>query len=68
MLGLSALYVAHGRATWAGPALLGLKAAVVAMVLQALIRMGGRAIKGVAGFVGRRSGFSGPDFRCCRFR
>jgi len=49
MLGLSALYVAHGRAAWAGPALLGLKAAVVALVLQALIRMGGRAIKGVAG-------------------
>lgn len=50
MLGLSALYVAHGRATWAGPALLGLKAAVVALVLQALMRMGGRAIKGVAGW------------------
>lgn len=49
MLGLSALYVAHGRAAWAGPALLGLKAAVVALVLQALIRMGGRAIRGVAG-------------------
>ena len=50
MLGLSALYIAHGRASWAGPALLGLKAAVVALVLQALIRMGGRAIKGVAGW------------------
>jgi chromate transporter len=50
MLGLSALYVAHGRATWAGPALLGLKAAVVALVLQALIRMGGRAIKSPAGW------------------
>ena len=50
MLGLSALYVAHGRSAWAGPALLGLKAAVVALVLQALIRMGGRAIKGVAGW------------------
>lgn len=50
MLGLSALYVAHGRAAWAGPALLGLKAAVVALVLQALLRMGGRAIKGVAGW------------------
>jgi chromate transporter len=50
MLGLSALYVVHARATWAGPALLGLKAAVVALVLQALIRMGGRAIKGGAGW------------------
>jgi chromate transporter len=49
MLGLSALYVAHGRSAWAGPALLGLKAAVVALVLQALVRMGGRAIKGAAG-------------------
>lgn len=49
MLGLSALYVVHGQAAWAGPALLGLKAAVVALVLQALIRMGGRAIKGVVG-------------------
>ena len=48
MLGLSALYVTHGRAAWAGPALLGLKAAVVALVLQAVIRMGGRAIKGGA--------------------
>ena len=48
MLGLSALYVTHGREAWAGPALLGLKAAVVALVLQAMIRMGGRAIKGVA--------------------
>ncbi|CAN5136884.1 chromate transporter [soil metagenome] len=50
MLGLSALYVVHGRSPWAGPALLGLKAAVVALVLQALIRMGGRAIKGAAGW------------------
>jgi chromate transporter len=50
MLGLSALYVAHGRSAWAGPALLGLKAAVVALVLQALIRMAGRAIKGMAGW------------------
>ena len=50
MLGLSALYVVHGRSAWAGPALLGLKAAVVALVLQAVIRMGGRAIKGAAGW------------------
>lgn len=54
MLGLSALYVVHGRSDWAGPVLLGLKAAVVALVLQALIRIGRRTIKsraaaGVAG-------------------
>jgi len=48
MLGLSALYVTHGRSAWAGPALLGLKAAVVALVLQAVIRMGARAIRGGA--------------------
>lgn len=46
MLGLSALYVAHGRSDWAAPVLLGLKAAVVALVLQALIRIGRRTIKG----------------------
>ena len=45
MLGLSALYVAHGRSDWAGPVLLGLKAAVVALVLQALLKIGRRAIK-----------------------
>ncbi len=45
MLGLSALYVAHGRSDWAGPVLLGLKAAVVALVLQALIKIGKRVIK-----------------------
>jgi chromate transporter len=49
MLGLSALYVVHGRSAWAGPALLGLKAAVVALVLQALARMGGRVIQDAAG-------------------
>lgn len=45
MLGLSALYVAHGHSDWAAPVLLGLKAAVVALVLQALIRIGKRTIK-----------------------
>lgn len=45
MLGLSALYVAHGRSDWAGPVLLGLKATVVALVLQALLKIGQRAIK-----------------------
>ncbi len=45
MLGLSALYVAHGRSDWAAPMLLGLKAAVVALVLQALLKIGKRTIK-----------------------
>ncbi|PZR33804.1 chromate efflux transporter [Caulobacter segnis] len=45
MLGLSALYVVHGRSDWAAPVLLGLKAAVVALVLQALLKIGKRAVK-----------------------
>jgi len=45
MLGLSALYVTHGRSDWAAPVLLGLKAAVVALVLQAVIKIGRRAVK-----------------------
>jgi chromate transporter len=49
MLGLSALYVAHGRSEWAGPVLLGLKAAVVALVAQALVRIGRRAVRDRAG-------------------
>ena len=49
MLGLSALYVAHGRSEWAGPVLLGLKAAVVALVAQALVRIGRRTVRDRAG-------------------
>jgi chromate transporter len=49
MLGLSALYVAHGRSEWAGPVLLGLKAAVVALVAQALVKIGRRAVRDRAG-------------------
>lgn len=45
MLGLSALYVTHGQSSWAAPVLLGLKAAVVALVLQALLKIGRRTIK-----------------------
>ncbi|PIB96417.1 chromate efflux transporter [Caulobacter sp. X] len=45
MLGLSALYIVHGRSDWAAPVLLGLKAAVVALVLQALLKIGKRAVK-----------------------
>jgi chromate transporter len=67
MLGLSALYVVHGRAAWAGPALLGLKAAVVALVLQALIRMGGRAIKGAAGWWAAGLAFAALTFTTLPF-
>ncbi|WP_425994047.1 chromate efflux transporter [Caulobacter sp. DWR1-3-2b1] len=49
MLALSALYVVYGRSEWAGPVLLGLKAAVVALVAQALLRIGGRTIRDRAG-------------------
>lgn len=45
MLGLSALYIVYGRSDWAAPVLLGLKAAVVALVLQALLKIGKRAVK-----------------------
>ena len=51
MLALSALYVVFGRSEWAGPVLLGLKAAVVALVAQALLRIGGRTIRDRAGLV-----------------
>lgn len=67
MLGLSALYVVHGRSAWAGPALLGLKAAVVALVLQALIRMGGRAIKGAAGWWAAGLAFAALTFTSLPF-
>ena len=67
MLGLSALYVVHGRAAWAGPALLGLKAAVVALVLQALLRMGGRAIRGAAGWWAAGLAFAALTFTVLPF-
>ncbi|KRA75066.1 chromate transporter [Caulobacter sp. Root656] len=67
MLGLSALYVAHGRAAWAGPALLGLKAAVVALVLQALLRMGGRAIRSTAGWWAAGLAFAALTFTVLPF-
>ena len=51
MLALSGLYVVHGQARWAAPVLLGLKAAVVALVLQALLRMAGRAARGRGGAI-----------------
>ena len=51
MLGLSALYVVHGRSEWAGPVLLGLKAAVIALVAQALARISRRVVRDRAGLI-----------------
>ncbi len=67
MLDLSALYVVHGHSSWAGPALLGLKAAVVALVLQALLRMGGRAVKGGAGWIAAVLAFAALSFTALPF-
>jgi chromate transporter len=67
MLGLSALYVVHGHAAWAGPALLGLKAAVVALVLQALLRVGGRAIRSPAGWWAAGLAFAALTFTVLPF-
>ena len=46
IIGLSALYVALGATPEAQALLLGLKAAVVALVLEALLRIGRRSLKG----------------------
>jgi len=67
MLALSALYVVHGQASWAAPALLGLKAAVVALVLQALIRMAGRAARGRAGKIAAVLAFLALSFTIAPF-
>ncbi|NGM50349.1 chromate efflux transporter [Caulobacter sp. 602-2] len=67
MLGLSALYVVHGQARWAAPVLLGLKAAVVALVLQALLRMAGRAARGRAGAVAATLAFLALTFTIAPF-
>lgn len=67
MLGLSALYVMHGQARWAAPVLLGLKAAVVALVLQALLRMAGRAARGRAGAVAAILAFLALSFTVTPF-
>lgn len=45
MLGLSWLYVAHGDTTLVEGLFLGLAPAVVAIVLQAVLRVGGRALR-----------------------
>jgi chromate transport protein ChrA len=45
MLGLSWTYVAHGEVAWVAAVLYGLRAAVVAIVAAAVIRIGSRALK-----------------------
>lgn len=45
LFALSYGYVAHGSLPWVSALLYGLKAAVVALVLQALVRIGRRAVK-----------------------
>jgi len=67
MLGLSALYVVYGRSEWAGPVLLGLKAAVVALVAQALLRIGGRTIRDRAGLAIAVSAFALLSFTVLPF-
>ena len=44
MLGLSMIYAAAGQLTWFNALFLGIKAAVLAIVLQALLRVAGRAL------------------------
>jgi chromate transporter len=44
MLGLSLLYVSAARLDWFPALFLGIKAAVIAIVVQALLRVGGRAL------------------------
>lgn len=67
MLALSALYVAYGRSEWAGPVLLGLKAAVVALVLQALLRIGRRTIRDRAGMTVAVAAFALMSFTLAPF-
>lgn len=67
MLALSALYVTHGRSEWAGPVLLGLKAAVVALVAQALARIGRRAVRDRAGLAAALVAFAALTFTTLPF-
>ncbi len=45
LFALSYVYVAHGSLSWVSALLYGLKAAVVALVLQAMVRIARRALK-----------------------
>jgi chromate transporter len=64
---LSYVYAAHGTLPWIAGALSGLQAAVVALVAQALVRIGKRALRGslhltlaIASFVALQAGISFP--------
>ena len=46
LFALATVYVLYGRMPWLAGVLLGLKAAVVALVAQALVRIGRRALRG----------------------
>ena len=46
VLGLSWLYAVHGQTPWLAAAFVGVKAAVLALVAEALLRIGKRALKG----------------------
>lgn len=48
---LSYVYVAHGSVTWIGDAFTGLKPAVVAIVLDAVVRIGRRVLKNAVAWV-----------------
>ncbi|HEX5377868.1 MAG TPA: chromate efflux transporter [Phenylobacterium sp.] len=48
MLGLSWLYAAHGTIPWVAAIFYGVKAAVLGLVAEALVRIGRRALKGWA--------------------
>jgi chromate transporter len=64
---LSYVYAAHGTLPWIAGVMSGLQAAVVALVAQALVRIGKRALRGrlhlvlaLASFVALQSGISFP--------
>lgn len=67
MLTLAALYVVYGRSEWAGPVLLGLKAAVVALVVQALLRIGRRTIRDRSGMTVAGAAFALMSFTLAPF-
>lgn len=51
IMALSWVYVLAGGVGWVGGAFFGLKAAVIAIVAQALVRIGGRALNGALAWV-----------------
>ncbi len=59
MLGLGLIYVTFGTVGFVGAIFLGLKAAIVVIVLQALIRLAKRALKTTGNWIIAAIGFSG---------